>query len=66
MKLKFNNNWRILSTLSLLMSVYFINFNDNDKNLKLLGNIMITINIFISTFIFLSPFISKTKKDNQS
>ncbi len=65
MKLKLNIFWGLLFSLSLLISVYFIFINDNNKNLKSIGSLIIAINIFISIFVFLSPFIfQKQKKDN--
>jgi Cu/Ag efflux pump CusA len=65
MKLKLNIFWGLLLSLSLLISVYFIFINDNNKNLKSIGSLIIAINIFISIFVFLSPFIfQKQKKDN--
>ncbi len=65
MNLKLNIFWGLLFSLSLLISVYFIFINDNNKNLKSIGSLIIAINIFISIFVFLSPFIfQKQKKDN--
>lgn len=66
MKLFLNNYWKILSPLSILISVYIIYLNDKNNNLKQIGYTIISINIFISIFIFLSPFIFQNqKKDNQ-
>jgi|LauGreDrversion4_2_1035121.scaffolds.fasta_scaffold1342349_1 L-asparagine transporter-like permease len=61
MKLKLNIYYRIILITSLLFSLYCFLFNDDNKNLKIIGYIIVTINLIIMAFL-----IQKQKRENQS
>jgi hypothetical protein len=51
MKLKINFYWRIFLIILMLFSAYCILFNEN-KNLKILGWLIMIIDNFVLIFIF--------------
>ena len=61
MKLKLNIYYRIIYTISLLFSLYCLLFNDDNKILKIIGYITVTINLIIMFFL-----VQKQKRENQS
>ena len=61
MKLKLNIYYRIILIISLLFSLYSFLFNDDNKNFKIIGYIIVTINLIIMAFL-----IQKQKRENQS
>ena len=61
MKLKLNIYYRIILITSLLFSLYSFLFNDDNKNFKIIGYIIVTINLIIMAFL-----IQKQKRENQS
>ena len=60
MKLKLNIYYRIIWITSLLFSLYCFLFNGDNKNLKIIGYIIVTINLIIMAFL-----IQKQKRENQ-
>ena len=61
MKLKLNIYWRIVLIISLLFSIYCFLINDDNKILKIIGFIIVTINYIIMFFV-----VQKQKRENQS
>jgi len=61
MKLKLNIFYRIILSISLLFSLYCFLFNDDNKILKIIGYIIMTINLIIMFFL-----VQKQKRENQS
>ena len=61
MKLKLNIYYRIILIISLLFSFYCFLFNDDNKILKIIGYLIVTINCIIMAFL-----LQKQKRENQS